>query len=81
MKKYVKPELFYEQFELSRHIADCALEYKSEFQSAESCVAYTDPDFWGTEYPVFIAENAKCLEKYEGYCYTSGSNGMNTFTS
>lgn len=26
MKKYVKPELFYERYELSQHIADCAWE-------------------------------------------------------
>ena len=30
MKNYVKPELFYERYELSQHIADCAWEVNYE---------------------------------------------------
>ena len=80
MKKYVKPEMFFEQFELSQHIADCMLEYDGS-RDANTCIAYTDPDFWGSSYPVFIAANTSCKEKFETYCYTSGTGGMNTFTS
>lgn len=36
MKKYVKPELFYESFELSQQIAACA--YDSHNTSSEDCV-------------------------------------------
>ena len=83
MKKYVKPEMFFDQFELSQHIADCMLEYteSSNQQAAETCVAFTDPDLWGSSFPVFIEINTSCVEKIEEYCYTGGTNGMNTFTS
>lgn len=43
MKKYVKPELFYERFELSQHIADCAWELTSG--SKETCSANPDRAF------------------------------------
>ena len=43
MKKYVKPELFYERFELSQHIADCAWELTSG--SKETCSANPDHEF------------------------------------
>ena len=43
MKKYVKPELFYESFELSQQIAACA--YDSEnTHSNESCNFTSDLD-------------------------------------
>ena len=39
MKKYIKPELFYERFELSEHIADCAWELQ---QAENACYAIPD---------------------------------------
>ena len=81
MKKYVKPELFFEQFVLSQHIADCKLEY-NDFQDENSCSANVDPDFLeGYLNPVFVEGNTKCIETFEGYCYTDSTDGANTFTS
>ena len=83
MKKYVKPELFFEQFVLSQHIADCKLEYNgsSGLQSAENCIAFTDSDYFGSSYPVFIEGNTKCVDPFEEYCYADSVGGANTFTS
>ena len=41
MKKYVKPELFYERYELSEHIADCLWEWQ-DYTAKEVCVAHPD---------------------------------------
>ena len=35
MKAYVKPELFYERYELSKHIADCGIEFKNSTKVEE----------------------------------------------
>ena len=43
MKKYVKPELFYERFELSQHIADCAWELTQGDEN--TCSAKPDHEF------------------------------------
>lgn len=77
MKKYVKPELFYERFELSQHIADC----QWEFEGAKSnvCPAYPDENNLGS--PVlFLADNTTCMLEDGGsnqiYCYQPGTDGL-----
>lgn len=73
MKKYVKPELFFESFELSQSIAACGIDvnYKNEHE----CSPTTDPVFWGDKVLVFSDGTcANLAEKLEGYCYTSGTN-------
>lgn len=81
MKNYVKPELFFEQFELSQHIADCDLEFVSGATSADSCIAYTDEKVFGTSYPVFTSANAECTERWNEYCYSGGPDGSKIFAS
>ena len=84
MKKYVKPELFYEHYELSQHIADCAWELNSADKYA--CAAVADPN-WGVEVKIFmeyamcdiLEENAK--KDIDGYCYMNGTEGFNVFKS
>ena len=70
MKKYVKPELFYEGFELSQQIAAC--DYDSEHTSAdESCTFTSDID--GTI--IFMSgcggstPDNKPIFRVETYCY------------
>lgn len=75
MKKYVKPELYYENFELSQHIAACGIDVKNA-SSKEAC-AQLDPDFWGgMSDRVFDSVNSCTIDisTIEVYCYTSGTN-------
>lgn len=70
MKKYVKPELFYERFELSQHIADCQWELKGF--NTNACPAYPDANNPGA--PVlFLADNTSCqYDDPQKYCYQPG---------
>lgn len=71
MKKYVKPELFYEHYELSQHIADCA--WEMTYATKEVCVAKTDMAVWGCEDTLFT-EQPRCNNKeWENYCYQPGA--------
>lgn len=75
MKKYVKPELFFESFELSQSIAACGIDVN--YADEHACAPTTDPDFWSFKVNVFSDENGNCAqsaEKLEGYCYTYGTN-------
>lgn len=83
MKAYVKPELFYEQFELSKHIADCAFELTSN--DVNSC--YAKPDHAKLEgfgdWLVFTSANGVCNYPLDDiYCEFAGGNDFgNTFKS
>lgn len=84
MKKYVKPELFYEHFELSQHIADCGWEWVNSTNET-SCNAKADPNQLGavTDY-LFTSTTGGCVLNeniYEDYCYHNGSFGAQTFKS
>lgn len=83
MKKYVKPELYYENFELSQHIADCGWELQSANENI--CSAKGDQN-WG--YPddvkafiTGITGTGICEIQPEGYCYTNGSNAVGLYKS
>ena len=41
MKPYIKPELFYERYEVSQHIADCAWEWENS-TDPNNCMALPD---------------------------------------
>ena len=72
MKKYVKPELFYEQFEMARHIANCGW----ELHVANACVAKPDVNEWG-DYTqlLFASEGQGCtVTNVQDYCYQNGSD-------
>lgn len=75
MKKYVKPELFYESFELSQHIAACGIHMG--FKGVEDCKdhSHLNSDLWGgLEFHVF--DDSTCeiaTNTIEAYCYTVGT--------
>ena len=77
MKKYVKPELFYERFELSQHIADCQWELK--FANGV-CIAEADPDYMGNDMlPLFASSNTNCgtpADETQNYCYQPGMDHL-----
>lgn len=82
MKKYIKPELFYENFELSQHIAFCAWDMP-ESKKVEECYADSDPT-WGIPGGIraFYASKEICVDgPVESYCYTNGSSENNIFNS
>lgn len=72
MKKYVKPDLYYEDFELSTHIASC--DFFSDFNKGE-CSA-------GNGIFTVLTEAIGCEDSdYEGYCIENSSLGLNIFRS
>lgn len=75
MKKYVKPELYYEDFELSQHIAMCDLKLSSG--DPASCKIVEDRVTGGELVGGFLDTTA-CAFSYENYCYTNGSGAMGT---
>lgn len=75
MKKYVKPELFFESFELSQSIAACGIDVNLNDEYA--CNPTLDGEFWpglgGTQ--VFSADRcASDIGNFEVYCHTVGSS-------
>lgn len=80
MKKYVKPELFFERYELNQHIAACA--WDLNVVTEETCNFVSDP----TQDPslpvnfILLNEERKCT--FDGpYCYMNAESGVNTFNS
>ena len=82
MKKYVKPELFYERYELSQHIADCAWELNS---TDGVCTANGDKDKWGADYTetLFTSELGCTIDSavYQDYCYQNGAEAIRVAVS
>lgn len=81
MKAYVKPELFYERYELSQHIADCTFERNLYNDSCRKFVGEAGSGLDGMT--VFTtADGCDWTEdQIEGFCYTTGALGKNTFVS
>ena len=82
MKKYVKPMLIYERFELSKHIADCAWDLQAD--SDETCNATADEDKLKGYTTLFNDGNNTCDYKpgmFQNYCYFNGAQSVNVFKS
>ena len=80
MKAYVKPELFYESFELSQHIALCQWDMSNSTDKT-SCSALGDESLNTPAVMLFVAENQLCEEMCEDFCYTKATNGVGVFNS
>lgn len=87
MKKYVKPEVEIETFSLSKHIAACAFDM-SNLKNKDECVAIGDAvgeKFNVPSLVLYTDANTNCVDKdstWKGfYCYTNGTEGLNTFNS
>ena len=84
MKKYVKPELFYESYELSQHIANCQWEIQQA--DKESCIAKGEAGTGYENNTLFVTTLACEFTTNDGvwedYCYHAGQDGhMNVFAS
>lgn len=85
MKKYVKPELFYERYELAQHIADCQWEMRNPgtgivtWNEEANCIAYADESLGFTE-TLFTTTKGCDLTTdngvYQDYCYQNGASGI-----
>ena len=74
MKKYIKPELFYERYELAQHIADC--QWEMNYANENSCIAETDKVAWDGYYDTLFTDQPRCNNTdWEGYCYQTGNEG------
>ena len=82
-KMYVKPMIYLEKFELSKHIADCAWELTSS--DDKNCMAKADPDYLGSGMAnLFVSSDIGCdvtPDNYGVYCYQNGGEGANVFKS
>lgn len=81
MKAYVKPELFYEDMQLSQSIARCDWNYDNTLTSPNDCTASMD----GLD-NVVIFTNTNCVVEAnqvgpDSYCITNGTSGQSTFNS
>lgn len=79
MKKYVKPELIFESFELTQQIAAC--DYDSNNTSTDEGCSFTgvNKDF-GVEMNIFLS-TPTCAVVAESYCYHNASGGFGIFNS
>ena len=73
MKKYVKPDLYFESFQLDQHIAACGFDMVNS-RSPEECVSHGDthgiyPDYSGQ---AVLFANTNCEVAPEQYCYING---------
>ncbi len=88
MKPYVKPELFYESFEMNQSIAACGWDMTNEKDKAE-CTADYDYDLDNNTPPIPMALFTETTTKTcsllpkdaENYCYTNGVDAYRTLQS
>ena len=79
MKKYVKPELFFESFELSQSIATCGIDVNFTSVTDNNCRPTLDLVMWGPigGTNVFGQGRDDCatdISAYDVYCHTAGTS-------
>lgn len=76
MKKYVKPDVVFEGFDLSQHIAG-GCDYRMNHSDTMTC-SVQEAIGEGTSLPVtglFSMDGTACTEPGGGYCVYNGGNG------
>lgn len=82
MKKYVKPDLVYENFELSQSIANCSAALNHTEDSCTLDSSEAPGLFLGSGETVFTEGNCTYTKEIlEDYCYWTGGSSNNIFTS
>ena len=78
MKQYQKPEVFYENFVLAEHIAQC--DYTLGSGDPANCKVVQDNfnDDYGDFRGIFLNKSicSPVLDDFSRYCYTNGAAGM-----
>ena len=85
MKKYEKPTIVIERFELSHSVANCS----PAMNHAQGACRYESDELLGFLKPgqtVFGTTDCtytsdEFMSKFEGYCLQTSEDGMNLFTS
>ena len=75
MKKYVKPELIFERFELSQQIAACAYDSQGTNQDVENCSFEGFNKEFGEFMTIFMDTVNGCDVITEDYCYYGSTGG------
>lgn len=77
-KRYEKPQVYMEKFELAEHIAGCNLTLQTK--DPNDCIAsgVVDGDYADSW---FITAEHGCGTTAEGYCYTNGNINVATINS
>lgn len=80
-KKYIKPELLFESFELSQQIAACAFDSGNTANDI-TCHFMGYNELNGQQITIFLETTTACTTKAESYCYHNGTSGyFNIFNS
>lgn len=83
MKTYVKPDLYYESFELSQNIAVCGWDMNN--MDKNNCTALGDTSLGNFEVFLFTSTNKSCeateSDVAESYCYEPGTGAWGLFNS
>ncbi len=77
MKPYVKPELYYESFELAQHIAGCNITMNNTVEAnctGDGTIGKITSNGW------FVTIDY-CISINESYCYTNGAGTTVTVNS
>lgn len=77
-KKYEKPQVYMEKFELAEHIAGCHLTLVTKNPNECQAGGTVDDEYaesW------FVEANNNCKTVAEGYCYTNSSINVATINS
>lgn len=72
-KKYEKPQIYIEKFELAQHIAKCSLEFNNAKDPKE---CYADSNLDGYDFHVFMKGTEGCdmpVNSEEEYCNWTGN--------
>lgn len=73
MKKYTKPMIYFEEFELSQNIAACGWDMLQA--DKDSCAAQGDEALGNPGITIFTVAVETCeVKDYEQYCYETGLN-------
>lgn len=81
-KPYVKPQLYYENFELSQHVAACGWDMSNQSDKI-NCTALGDEKLGNFPVSLFT-ETPRCQvteDQVEGYCYEVSSGKVGLFNS
>ena len=83
MKAYVKPQLFYERYELSQHIADCTWNMTVN-GDGDKCTGNAADKGYPADWFVFSSSNSACTVSNDilgAYCVMASTTSKVIFTS
>lgn len=86
MKKYVKPDLYFESFQLSQHIAACGYDqypagHEKHALTAETCAFEGDIALGNIAGSYFTDDVTNCVFKSDIFCYSNGADQLKIFNS